>query len=133
MGDQEELRALEEARCAAIAAGDAETLSAMLREDYIHVYGGGLSSGKEAWIEHVCEVPRFPERTDLLIRVYGDTAVLTGGMINRIRPKEDTKPADAIGKRVPIKEDVKSFATQVAVREDSIWKFCSFQMTRCVD
>jgi hypothetical protein len=93
----------------------------------------GLSSGKAAWIDHISEVPRIPERVELLVRVYSDTAVLTGKLINRIRPNPNAKPADAIGSRVPIKEDVQAFATQVAIRDNGQWKFCSFQMTRCVD
>lgn len=133
MSDQNDLLELETQRCAAIAAGDVDTLTSMLRDDYIHVYGGGLSSDKSAWIDHISEVPRVPERTDLQVRVYGDTAVLTGKMINRIRPTADAKPAAAIGERVPVKEDVQAFATQVAVRENGKWQFCSFQMTRCVD
>jgi ketosteroid isomerase-like protein len=133
MSDQDDLLALETARCAAIASGDVAVLNDMLRDDYLHVYGGGLSSGKEAWIEHISDVPRVPERLNMQVRVYGDTAVLTGNLINRIRPNADAKPADAIGKRVPIKEDVQAFATQVAIRTDGKWRFCSFQMTRCVD
>jgi hypothetical protein len=133
MSDLDDILALEQRRCVAIAQGDARALSAMLRDDYVHVYGGGLSSGKDAWIEHISEVPREPERVDLKVRVYGDTAVLTGKMINRIRPNANAKPADAIGKRIPVKEDVQAFATQVAVRDGDQWQFCSFQMTRCVD
>lgn len=133
MSDESDLLELEAARCAAISSGDVATLSKMLRDDYIHVYGGGLSSGKEDWIEHISEVPRLPIRKELQVRVYGDTAVLTGKMINRIRPTDDAKPSDAIGKRIPVKEDVQAFATQVAIRENGVWQFCSFQMTRCVD
>lgn len=133
MSDKQHLLDLEQQRCDAIAAGDVDTLSGMLRDDYVHVYGGGLSSGKAEWIDHISEVPRIPERVDLNVRVYGDTAVITGKMINRIRPNDDAKPAAAIGKRVPIKEDVQAFATQVAVRTDGEWQFCTFQMTRCVD
>lgn len=133
MSDQDDLIQLETARCEAIGAGNVDLLNSMLADDYLHVYGGGLSSGKDGWIEHITEVPRMPERVDLKVRVYGDTAVLTGRLINRIRPKADAAPSDQIGKRVPIKEDVQAFATQVAVRKDGEWKFCSFQMTRCVD
>lgn len=133
MSDIDDLLALEQKRCDAIAACDLDALNAMLRDDYVHVYGGGLSSGKEDWVDHISEVPRIPERVDLKVRVYGDTAVFTGKMINRIRPNADAKPAAAIGKRVPVKEDVQAFATQVAVRENGTWQFCTFQMTRCVD
>jgi ketosteroid isomerase-like protein len=133
MSDIDDLLALEQKRCDAIAACDLDALNAMLRDDYVHVYGGGLSSGKEDWVDHISEVPRIPERVDLKVRIYGDTAVFTGKMINRIRPNADAKPAAAIGKRVPVKEDVQAFATQVAVRENGTWQFCTFQMTRCVD
>ena len=133
MSDQQDLLDLEQQRCDAIASGDRKQLDALLTNDYVHVYGGGLSSGKDAWIEHVLEVPRAPERVELQVRLYDDTAVLTGKMINRIRPGANAKPAEQIGKRVPVKEDVQAFATQVAVRRDGAWRFCSFQMTRCVD
>lgn len=133
MSDRDELEALEAARCEAIASGDIEALDAMLAEDYVHVYGGGLSSGKAEWMAHITDVPRAPERAELKVRVYGDAAVLTGKMINRIRPREGAGPAEQIGDRIPVKEDVRAFATQVAVRTDGEWKFCSFQMTRCVD
>ena len=133
MTDKTELIDLEHARCSAIAAGDKAQLNAMLAEDYLHVYGSGLSSGKDEWIEHVTEVPRFPEHEDIKVRIYGDTAVLTGIMINKIRPDADAKPAEEIGNRVPVKEDIKTFATQVVVRDGGAWKFVSFQLTRCVD
>lgn len=133
MSDQEDLIKLETMRCEAIGAGNVDLLNSMLSDDYVHVYGGGLSSGKADWIEHITDVPRMPERVDLKVRVYGDTAVLTGRLINRIRPNADAAPSDQIGNRVPIKEDVQAFATQVAVRKEGNWTFCSFQMTRCVD
>lgn len=133
MNDTDELLALEAARCAAIEAGDKAALRALLTEDYVHVYGGGLSSDRDAWVAHVTEVPRAPIREDVQVRVYGDAAVLTGRMINRIRPKADAKPADEIGGKVPVREDVITFATQVAIRQDGRWRFCSFQLTRVVD
>lgn len=133
MSAEDELIELENTRCKAIAAGDVNVLNEMLDDDYFHVYGGGLNSGKSGWIDHITDVPRMPERVDLNVRIFGETAVLTGKLINRIRPKEGTQASDQIGKRVPIKEDVQAFATQVAVRKDGRWKFVSFQMTRCVD
>lgn len=133
MSDQDDLLKLEQRRCDAIAAGDVATLKEVLRDDYVHVYGGGLSSGKDEWIDHIAEVPRVPDRSDMQVRIYGDTAVLTGKMVNRIRPTADARPAAEIGGRVPVKEDVQAFVTQVAVREAGAWRFCSFQMTRCKD
>lgn len=133
MSEAEELIALETRRCQAIAEGNKAALRGMLSDDYLHVYGGGLSGDRDDWIAHVTEVPRYPVREDLKVRIYGDAAVITGRMINRIRPGDGAKAAEQIGGRVPVREDVVAFATQVLVRSDGEWKFVSFQMTRCVD
>ena len=133
MSDEQTLVELEEQRCQAIADGDKALLRTMLADDYLHVYGGGLSGNAEEWIAHVTDVPRIPVREHIQVRLYGDTAVLTGKLINKIRPSDNAAAAAQIGGRIPVKEDVHAFATQVAVRQGGTWKFVSFQMTRCVD
>lgn len=74
----------ENRRCAAIAAGDMDGLDALLAEDYVHVHGTGRVGDKADYIEGVRRAPRVPVRDNLRVRLFGDTAVLTGDLLNTI-------------------------------------------------
>lgn len=118
MGSEiDEVLELERRRCAAIGAGDMAALEEILADDYAHVFGDGGVSGKAGYIRQVARVPRTPERGELRVRLYGDTAVVTGPLINRV----------AYPDREP--EIFDTFVTQVAVRKDGRWRFVSFQIT----
>ena len=109
---------LERRRCAAIADGDFAALADCLADDYLHVFGGGKTCGKAAYIKTVTDSPRAPERSNLVVRRYGDAAVLSGDLLNRITPPgEEPRIVD-------------TFATQVAIRQDGKWRFVSFQITQ---
>lgn len=71
-------------RCAAIAAGDMDGLDALLAEDYLHVHGTGRVGDKADYIDGVRKAPRVPIRDNLRVRLFGDTAVLTGDLLNTI-------------------------------------------------
>lgn len=119
MLDKEQLLQLEQTRCEAIGAGDLERLASVMTDDYVHVYGFGKTSTKQEYVDHIGDVPRAPERGAIDVRIYGDTAVMCGPLINRIQPPG--KPLDVVN----------ATATQVAIKQDGQWKFCHFQMTRC--
>jgi len=119
MTDKEQLLELERIRCKAIGCGDLQTLASVMTEDYIHVYGFGKTSTKQEYVDHIGDVPREPERGEIDVRIYGETAVMCGPLINRISPPG--KPLDVVS----------AVATQVAVKRDNQWRFCHFQMTRC--
>lgn len=114
---QTELIALERRRAAAIANKDFKALAEVLAEDYVHVYGDGRSSGKAGYLEQVRTGPRVPTRGPLTVRIYGDSAVLTGDLLNRIEYPD--KPQMVLD----------TFVTQVARRIDGDWKFVAFQIT----
>jgi hypothetical protein len=108
---------LERRRCAAIGTGDLAELSEVLADDYVHVMGNGTTKGKADYIETIRNGPRVPERGELKVRVYGDTAVMTGDILNRINtPGQARRAIDAM-------------VTQVAVRSGGHWRFVSFQIT----
>ncbi|MGE3075463.1 MAG: nuclear transport factor 2 family protein [Dehalococcoidia bacterium] len=112
-----EVLELESRRCAAVAAGDMPGLAETLSEDYLHVFGRGTTSGKEAYVAELTAGPRTHERENLEVRVYGDTAVLTGDIKNTMRYP---------GRPVQV---VFAFVTQVAVKQDGKWRFVTWQIT----
>lgn len=108
---------LERRRCEAIGAGNLEELSAVLADDYFHVMGTGVVKNKTSYIETIKNGPRVPERGDLAVRLYGDAAVITGDIINRISyPGQETRIINAM-------------VTQVAAKAGGVWRFVSFQIT----
>lgn len=112
-----EVLSLEERRCKAIAEVDVDELRDVLADDYVHIYGSGETSGKEAYIQAITAAPRVPERSKLLVRLYGDIAIITGDLLNRItRPDGEVRIVDAV-------------ATQVAQKQDGTWRFVSCQLT----
>jgi ketosteroid isomerase-like protein len=115
--DQKAIEALEKRRAAAIAASDFDALASVLADDYLHIYGGGTTSDRAGYIDQVRKAPRVPTRGLLTIRVYGDAAVITGGLLNRI--KYPDRPEALLDTSV----------TQVVRRVNGEWKFVSFQIT----
>lgn len=116
--ERQNVLALEAKRAEAIGAGDLAALGDCLHEEYFHVFGGGTTCGKAAYIAEIKKNPRKPERGELTVRLYGDTAVVTGDIINRINFADK-------GPRV-----IYAMVTQVAVRgSDGTWRFVSFQIT----
>lgn len=120
MGDQatiDEVLAAEAARCAAIEAADADAMRELLDDGYVHVTGGGATMGRDQYVEWVAETRRVHERHDLAVRVFGDTAVVQGPLLNHMStPDGGTRLIDA-------------FVTQVLHRRDGRWRFVAFQIT----
>lgn len=108
---------LEQSRIAAISAGDGDGLRSVLTEDYTHCHATGLIQSREELIRHVLAHPREIEPRRPSVRLYGDTAVLTGALVN-IMGSGDGRKASA-----PIQ------VLQVAVKVEGAWKFAAFQAT----
>jgi ketosteroid isomerase-like protein len=113
-----ELLALEQQRCDAINRKDWQALTAMLRDDLVHVHANGLTQDKAEYLQHVAARPRHTERRDLVVRVHGDMAVMTGKLINT--PEGEPAAADAPALT----------AMQVWVKDGATWKQAAFQATR---
>ena len=107
----------EQRRCDAIAAGDFDALAAMLADDYLHVHGTGHVGDKADYIDGVRRAPRVPVRSNLVVRLFGDVAVLTGDLLNTIQWETgETVVIDAT-------------ATFVLQERDGDWIFLSGQLT----
>jgi undecaprenyl pyrophosphate synthase len=118
MGLDHELIALEERRADAIGVGDLVALADVLDDDYLHVLAPGTVVDKAGYIEMIRNGPRRPVRSNLRVRTYGDAAVLTGDLENRIGPDDD------------VQRVIAAFCTQVAIRTDGTWRFVSYILTR---
>jgi ketosteroid isomerase-like protein len=114
---EEEVLSAEAARCAAVAAADAGAMQELLHEDYVHVTGGGATMDREQYIACVGETARVHERHDLVVRIFGDAAVVQGPLDNRMSTPDG-------GVRL-----IEAFVTQVVVRQDGGWRFVAFQIT----
>jgi hypothetical protein len=113
MDERTELLALEQRRCAAISAGDIETLSSLLGDDYVHVHMNAAVDDRAGHLRAVAQRPRTTTRGEIQVRIYGELAVLTGELTNRM----------------PEARVVRAYCHQVAVRRDGAWRFVSIQLT----
>ena len=86
--DRRAIAALEELRAAAIVSADTKALAAMTDADYVHVETSGRVRTKQDFLETLRSGPGRFERYDVtenVIRLYGDTAVVTGVFDNAYR------------------------------------------------
>jgi ketosteroid isomerase-like protein len=105
-------------RCQAIAVGDFAALSALLSEDYLHTHGDGRTGDKADYIQGVRNAPRVPVRDNLVVRLFGDTAILTGDLLNTIHLPDREEPLV-----------IEAAATFVLRQTGDAWLFVSGQLT----
>jgi ketosteroid isomerase-like protein len=117
MSATEELIALEITRCEAISAGDLDAVAALLADDLSHTHVTGATQDKAALLAGLKSRPRTTTRGDgLRVRVYGDTAVMTGTLRNVFPPTEPG--GDAV--------EMEAHALQVWVRTEPGWLQVAF-------
>ena len=106
------LQAREAERCAALMRGDADALDAMLAEDLVHIHLNGKADGKAAYLAGVREAYTFRalSRGALTIRCYGDVAVMTG----QLSQKLEVRATGAV-------MDVRAMTTQTWLHRDGAW------------
>ncbi len=112
MSDIAELQAAENARCKALMNNDVDGLATMLDEDLSHIHLNGNVDGKDAYLSGVRDRFRFlsVQRDNLQIRVFGDTAVMIGDLIQQTRTLETNTDFD-----------IKAVTTQVWARQNGKW------------
>ena len=115
-----EILAVEQRRQRALLDVDLETLADLYDDSLVHTHAPGLTHDKQQLLEHVRtrQAYRDMHRGDLLIRVIGDVAIVTGRLVNRLGSPDGSDRI--VGGQV----------IQVLRRcEDGAWRFVSFQMT----
>ena len=113
----DDVKQLEARRIAAQIELDMATLDAIFADDLVHVHATGVVQDKETLLRHIESRRQFVaiERPGLTVRMYGDTAILTGALINTLQPPGQER------------RQMKGFATQVArLEEGATWRFVSF-------
>jgi hypothetical protein len=109
---------LEMKRADAIGTGDLKALGEVLADDDLHVLAPGSTHTKASYIEMIGKSPRRPDRGELKIRQFGDSAVIEGDLTNNIGA------ADTQRRVIP------AYCTQVAVKRDGRWQFVSYILTQ---
>jgi ketosteroid isomerase-like protein len=115
-----EILKLDEARRAALIAGDFATLDRLLADDLVHVHGTGLPAGKAHYFQDLREGYEFVAitRGETHVRLYGAAAIVTGPMLHKVRLKAD-------GKLV----EMAAYGTQIWERRAEGWKLVFYQAT----
>jgi ketosteroid isomerase-like protein len=118
----DQIKKMEKDRAAAVVKADVATLEGLTSDDYILINANGQVSNKAETMNNIkTGVIKLTsnEVSDMTVRVYGDTAVVTG--------KSTAK--GTIGGR-ELKGPV--MFTRVYVKKDGKWKSVAFQQTPVV-
>lgn len=123
MDPADRIARLEAARAKAIVEADIAALSRITDDDYVHVEVSGQVRDKRGFLDGVAPLGGRFERYELLenaIRVFGDTAVVTGLFENTFLSGDGRRT----GKR--------GRHTRVYVRRGADWRNVSHQATAIV-
>ncbi|UUC52713.1 nuclear transport factor 2 family protein [Pseudomonas citronellolis] len=117
---REEILRLESERCRALVQRDLQTLAALMDDALVHVHATGKVDDKEQYLEMVARHIDFlsVERSDMRVRVLGDTAIASGRLEQAIVLRESGE-----------ERLMKAYATQVWLRGEGGWRQCAFQAT----
>ncbi|WP_189077540.1 YybH family protein [Mangrovihabitans endophyticus] len=115
-----QVHAVERRRQRALIDVDLNVLDELFDDTLVHIHAPGLIHGKRQLLEHTATRRAYLDitRGDLVIRLIGEVAVVTGPITNRLRTADG-------GERT-----LAGVATQVLRHaEPGGWRFVSFQMT----
>lgn len=117
----DEILSLERRRGKALVNKDFDALAQLISKDVVHVHTRGNVDSYESYMHYIRNVLEFldVERSDLQVKVLGDTAIMTGGQVNTAR---------LIGRDEALK--ITSRVIQVWMRQaDGGWQQVAFQAT----
>lgn len=115
-----DILAVEQRRRRALIDVDLDTLDELFDDSLVHIHAPGLTHTKAQLLEHTATRRAYLDirRGELNVRLFGDVAVVTGPITNRLRTADG-------GERT-----LSGVATQVLHRSaGGAWRFVSFQMT----
>ncbi|WP_422769174.1 nuclear transport factor 2 family protein [Plantactinospora sp. WMMC1484] len=115
-----ELHAVEQRRQRALVEADLDTLADIFDDTLVYTHAHGVTHTKAQLLEHTANRRPYLDitRGELLIRLFGDVAVITGPLTNLVRTPDG-------GART-----LAGVATQVLRRDEHHrWRFVSSQTT----
>ena len=118
--DEEQLKKLETDRAAAVVKGDVATLEKQTSDDYSLINMNGQMSGKTQMVTAFKTGQTkltSNEVSDMKVRVYGNTAVITGKV-------------DVAGTMAGKDTKAQIMFTRVYVKKGGQWQSVAFQQTR---
>ena len=98
MSIEQEVLALEEKRCAALAANDVAVLEGMVHDDLIYTHSSAVVDTRASYLEALKSgATRYHslKRSEEKVRVCGDTALVTGRAAIDVTVKGEHKLIDA--------------------------------------
>jgi ketosteroid isomerase-like protein len=114
-----EVLAAEDERIAAIHAGDWDRVGEFLGDDLSYTHMSGKLENKAENMAQNAAVRRSYKHTDILVRPFGDTAVMNSGLEVTVAPLPDGTPERLLLGR----------AIQVFAKRDGKWQMIAFQAT----
>lgn len=114
-----EVIAREDARCAALKAGDIEALGEVLANEITHIHASGRTEDRPAYLANVRDNLEFLsiERSGLAARQMGGAVVLSGPIAQKVRVRASGQIVEMAGT-----------ATQVWVQEGGRWRQAHFHI-----
>lgn len=115
-----DVRAADAQRFAAMVARDRPALERLLADDLTYTHSTGQVDSKAQFLDSLASgalVYRSIEPEEAAVRVYGETAVVTGRAVMRIENRGQTLV-------LPVR------FTSVYVRRDGLWRLAAWQSTR---
>ncbi|MDA8108784.1 MAG: nuclear transport factor 2 family protein [Betaproteobacteria bacterium] len=116
---EQDILALESRRYGAMTAQDTAGLGQLLHDDLVYTHSSAVVDTKQSYVEGIRSGKfryRKIERAEERVRVYGDTALVTGRAA--IEVEVDGKP-----------KSLKLRYLNVWVRQAGAWKFVAWQST----
>jgi hypothetical protein len=122
--DRARLIELERQRADALIRRDAAALDALWPADLMHIHSTGQVMGKDELMRYVLQTLQFLqlERSELIVQVYGDAALMTGRQKARMHRADKPDPVNA-----------DSWVTQLWVRRQSGWVQSHFHSVRAAE
>jgi nitrate reductase assembly molybdenum cofactor insertion protein NarJ len=117
----EQLIALEARRGAALVERNRSQLEALFSSDLIHIHSTGIQMNKSELIDYAMNVLEFLSvtRSELVVKVYGEVAIMTGRMRNTMRRADQPEPVTA-----------DALVTQVWILAQDSWRQSHFHACR---
>lgn len=114
---EQEILELEDRRCRATIAQDAGALDALLHDDLVYTHSNALVDSKQSYVEAIRSGKfryRRIERSAERVRVYGDTALVTGRATLEVELGGEPK-------------SLRLVYLDVWLRQAGVWKFVAWQ------